>query len=109
MSFIYWQSFDQRIYDDLCSHILSYLSFEDRISLESASKQFRRTIHNNQIGCELTVKSIDFETSVEPIETLLKKCKTIKRIIIEDNFEGLFTNKVIEIIIIYCNSLSLID
>ena len=109
MSSIYWQSFDRRIYDDLCSHILSYLSFEERLRLESVSKQFRRTIHNNQIGCELWLNSNDFEKSVESIETLLKKCKTIYRMVIECDFDGLFTNKVIELINSYCISLSYIE
>ena len=40
-------SFD-RFGDDLCEHLLSYLSFTDKIILEDVCKQWKRTIYNKQ-------------------------------------------------------------
>ena len=38
------QSFSERICDDLCPHILQYLSLEDKLRLECMSHQFQRSI-----------------------------------------------------------------
>ena len=41
-------SFDDRFCDDLCEDILQYLSLEDKLKLESVSKQFQRTVFQRQ-------------------------------------------------------------
>ena len=37
-------SFDARVCDDLSEELLQYLPIEDKLRLESVSKQFRRTL-----------------------------------------------------------------
>ena len=40
--------FSDRICDDLCEVLLSYLSFEDKIRFECVSQQFKRTVYQKQ-------------------------------------------------------------
>jgi len=53
------QSFD-RFGDDLCELLLSYLSFEDKKSLECVSKQWFRYIHTNDTKLYLFQYSNDY-------------------------------------------------
>ena len=42
------KSFSDRFCDDLCEDILQFLSLEDKLRLESVSKQFQRTLFRRQ-------------------------------------------------------------
>ena len=46
-------SFRDRICDDLCSVLLSYLSFEDKIRFECVSQQFQRLFIHHFYGIEV--------------------------------------------------------
>jgi hypothetical protein len=50
-------SFSDRICDDLCEVLLSYLSFKDKIRFECISKQFQRCLYIKQNNIEVN----DFE------------------------------------------------
>ncbi len=41
-------SFNDRIDDDLCQLLLSYLSIEDKIRFECVSKQWKELVYNKQ-------------------------------------------------------------
>ena len=93
------QSFSDRICDDLCEEILQYLSLEDKLKLEGVSKQFQRTIFQQQNELyinmrgpkehirHLIIKDLrirrDFnyyyieDQSLYSFEALLKKCPNI--------------------------------
>ena len=60
------QSFEERICDDLCEQLLRYLSFEDRFRLESVSKQFQRTIFNQQLILDLDNNKLSFNINKLP-------------------------------------------
>src|SRR5260370_1228779 len=59
------QTFSDRICDDLCEVLLSYLSFEDKIRFECVSQQFKRTVYQKQYELVLSNENPSkfFETS----------------------------------------------
>ena len=102
------QSFSERICDDLCPHILQYLSLEDKLRLECVSQQFQRCIITSQRVINI---SLDFKGDhiywLIVLESLLKKFPNINEVRNTDvpNFKSHY-NKVIELIIKYCNKLT---
>ena len=82
-----------RFGDDLCELILSYLTFEDKIRLQSVSKQWNRTIFNKQLAFKycydtdfMQQNELNFHRSNQDkerfnvlFEKILQKC-SIKRI-----------------------------
>ena len=124
------QSFSERICDDLCPHILQYLSLEDKLRLECVSQQFQRSIITSQ-----RVISLDFKRNIKNwliiLESLLKKFPNTTEVQSPDSYCNKtiemfghyvieiinpFTNdnksdynKAIELIIKYCNKLTHFD
>jgi hypothetical protein len=101
------QSFSDRICDDLCELIVSYLSFEDKIRFECVSKQFQRLVYNKQNVLLIMNSSYDRNNLFKlmkkrdnysndkqllinkiAFETVLKKCKFINQIIINCDFNN---------------------
>ena len=115
-------SFDIRVCDDLCEVILQFLSLEDKLKLESVSKQFKRTLF-----CSQRTLSIDFTKSEiisnKNLEILLQKLPWITSV--QYNYYLLPTlfmpnpepnlksdpnlNEATELIIKCCNNLTHID
>ena len=120
------QSFSERICDDLCPHILQYLSLEDKLRLECVSQQFQRSIITSQRVISLGFKR-NHNNWLIILEKLLKKFPNISEIhhikygdeIMElmDHYisEGpdfdhkSDYNKAIELIIKYCHKLTHFD
>ena len=103
------QSFSERICDDLCPHILQYLSLEDKLRLECVSKQFQRSIITSQ-----RVISVDFKRNNKNwliiLESLLKKFPNIREVKNPDIYDNKSDyNKAIELIIKYCHKLTHFD
>jgi hypothetical protein len=106
-------SFSDRVCDDLCEVLLSYLSFEDKIRFECVSKQFQRYLYNKQNSLEIdeyyarrkyksNVLLINIAQNnrfnYKAFGSVLKKCKFIINI----NFNCIKTQELIELIIKYC-------
>ena len=103
------QSFSERICDDLCPHILQYLSLENKLRLECVSQQFQRSIITSQ-----RVISLDFKRNNKNwliiLERLLKKFPNIREVRNPDIYDNKSDyNKAIELIIKYCNKLTHFD
>ena len=96
-------SFDNRICDDLSEVILKYLSIEDKLRMESVSKQFRRTVFCKGVTLYIV------RTNVKHLEVLLKKLPSITSIIFCLDNERQLMNESIEMIIKYCNNLTEFD
>ncbi|CAG2165920.1 unnamed protein product [Oppiella nova] len=60
-----------RFGDDMCEHILSYLTLEDRFRCECVSKQWQRFIYTTVRHITITKKMM---TKVMPYLVVLKKC-----------------------------------
>ena len=87
-----------RLGDDLCQVLLSYLPFEDRFRCECVSKQWQRVVYKTQT--EYTGKHI---LNVKSFEWILKKCQNISRI---GRFLVSFSdNSMFELITKHCNHL----
>ncbi len=81
-----------RFGDDFCELILSYLRFKDKIRFESVSSQWQRCIYSRQTGLsikssrnsdtisELLGRSKSAIIDVNALESILKKCRYIKKI-----------------------------
>jgi hypothetical protein len=113
----YRESFD-RICDDLCELIVSYLLFEDKIRFECVSKQFQRLVYNKQnsikinekyfffFKTKISIQRLLFDNQIsgkfdyKAFESLLKKCKFITKISIDSHFES--GDHLIELIARYC-------
>ena len=99
-------SFD-RFGDDLTELIVSYLWFEDKVRLECVSKQWRRLVFNKQFVIEinknlednriekhnsmnklLTVINNKSCVKNQSLESLLKKCSNIKKVILRRTFDS---------------------
>ena len=105
-------SFSDMVCDDLSEVILQYLSLEDKLRHECVSKQFQRNICAKHF-----VLIFDFnnnKTRVINLENLLRKFANIRQITIRcnsyyysivRNIESKY-NKVIDLIIKYCNNLT---
>ena len=107
MSVINRESFDQRIGNDLCEVIVSYLTLKDRLRLECVSKQFKDCVfkRKNQI-----IINNEFAAYVKQLDGIFKKCKSFKYIkIVVDIRLKYFLNIIIEILIAYCTSIYKID
>ncbi len=83
-------SMSDRICDDLCELLLSYLSFEDKIKFECVSKQWQKLIFNKQFILDINVfgsykkqqfldklliPKNDNKFDLKAFESVLKKCK----------------------------------
>ena len=90
-------SFDDRVCDDLSEVILQYLSFKDKLRLESVSKQFQRTVL-----CKEETLFIDWR-NVNELEAILKKLPALTAIYSQELEQQ--SNETIELIIKCCNHL----
>jgi hypothetical protein len=112
-------SFSDRICDDLCEVLLSYLSFEDKIRFECVSKQFQSCVNNKQNCLEIVNYT---QTKHKPnnlfkkmaknkcfnykaFESILKKCKFINNVIIDIDFKSINNEQLMQLIIEYCTYL----
>jgi hypothetical protein len=108
-------SFSDRICDDLCEVLLSYLSFEDKIRFECVSKQWRKLIFNKQYIIKIYRYPIQkknifkalwnerHEFNVKAFESVLKKCKFVNDINFWNNDNNDITYEIIlKLIIKYC-------
>jgi hypothetical protein len=113
-------SFSDRICDDLCEVLLSYLSFKDKMRFECVSKQFQRCVYNKE-------NSIDVRDSIEEMgqkiifnnvlieidqsfiykipESIFKKCKFVNNICIYLELNSKAANELMNLIIKNCNNL----
>jgi hypothetical protein len=107
-------SFSDRICDDLCQVLLSYLSFDDKIRFECVSKQFERCVFVKQDTIVVEEYPSDKKNTLNNLfnlmrrnedfkafESVLKKCQFINKVIIDSNSVQVF-----KLIIKYCNNLS---
>ncbi|CAG2164705.1 unnamed protein product, partial [Oppiella nova] len=69
-----------RLGDDLCQHLLSFLSLEDRFRCECVSKQWQRVVYETQTELTIDPQLMGSTISEESFETLLQKCENITRI-----------------------------
>ena len=120
-------SFEERFCDDLCEDILQYLPLEDKLRLESVSKQFQRTVFRRVYEIEKAVLfeshndgrfegsysmtytpriSSEFEF-LKAIESILKKCPNIQSIDLSPFHRRKYNNLklVLQLITKYCNHL----
>ncbi|CAG2167682.1 unnamed protein product, partial [Oppiella nova] len=105
MSQIYAKDSLDRFGDDLCQHLLSYLSFEDRFRYECLSKQWQRCVYETQTRLTITRKLCDKLNINSQIESMLQKLPNITDIVCED-YES---NRMFEVIIKYCCHLKAIN
>ena len=100
------QSFSERICDDLCPHILQYLSLEDKLRLDCVSQQFQRSIITSQRVISLDSRRDDNNWLIK-LETLLKKSSNVREVRNPDIYYNKSDyNKAIELIIKYINKLT---
>jgi hypothetical protein len=93
-------SMSDRICDDLCEILFTYLSFEDKIKFECVSKQWQKLIFNKQFILDINVfgnhkkqhfldklliPKNDNKFDLKAFESVLKKCKFINNIIIRES------------------------
>jgi hypothetical protein len=93
-------SMSDRICDDLCEILFTYLSFEDKIKFECVSKQWQTLIFNKQFILDINVfinhkkqqfldklliPKNDNKFDLKAFESVLKKCKFINNIIIRES------------------------
>jgi hypothetical protein len=119
-------SFSDRICDDLCEVLLSYLSFEDKIRFECVSKQFQRCVYNKQNILEVNDYMIEEKNKLNKLlirlkanksfnykafESVLKKSKFINEVIISCSFNmnHFNTEELMESIVKNCNNLKSIE
>ncbi|XP_054155955.1 uncharacterized protein LOC128954403 isoform X1 [Oppia nitens] len=104
-------SFD-RFGDDLAELLLQYLSIDDKLRLQSVSKQWLALIFTGQTHLvldEKLFKRMSFEMTVKNVkklklfETIVKKCPNITKVNVRDInfFDGL-----LDLLIKYCNQLT---
>jgi len=107
MSQIYAKDSLDRFGDDLCQHLLSFLSFEDRFRCECLSKQWQRVIHSTHTRLKLFGQYSQYfnkNNNLSTFETIVKKCANIKSIEFRD-FDDI-SNEMMTIITKYCHNLS---
>jgi hypothetical protein len=111
-------SFNDRINDNLCQIIISYLSFEEKIRFESVSKLWQKFIFNKQFCLQIDSNCFDERNSLNKLlktgsknwfnlkafESVLKKSKFINNIIIRESFENEET--ICQLITKYCLNLN---
>ena len=107
-------SFSDRFCDDLCSVIVSYLSFEDKIQFECVSHQFQRCVFVSQYVIEKYIISqltlINGNIRLKAFESVLKKCKFINKIVIRSERIGCENREqVLQLITKYCKHLKSIE
>ena len=102
-------SFDDRIWDDLSEEVLQFLPLEHKLSLESVSKQFQRTLFQKQFSISLysSLQSNDKirKDYLESIQSLLKKCKKIQTMSLILKNRTIFKS-ILPLIIEYCRHLN---
>jgi hypothetical protein len=116
-------SFSDRICDDLCEVLLSYLSIKDKMRFECVSKQFQRCVYNKENSIEVCdsieelgqktifnklLIEIDQSFNYKIPESILKKCKFIDNICISlafIQFNSKAANQLLNLIIKNCNNL----
>ncbi|CAG2173252.1 unnamed protein product [Oppiella nova] len=75
-----------RLGDDLCQHLLSFLSLEDRFRCECVSKQWQRVIYKTQHELIVTEDFVKLRAIEKSFSTILKKCQNITKIAIISPF-----------------------
>ena len=89
MSRVYARDSMERFGDDLTELILSYLLFTDKLRLECVSKQWRRLVYNKQVELNMTYfRTSYFNVDRQTLESVLKKCPNIEKVIFFNNFKG---------------------
>jgi len=120
-------SFSDRICDDLCEIIVSYLSFEEKVLFECVSKQFQRCVYTKQKILEVIDKkdknpkntlnklllksqniSNDTRIDLKAFESVLKKCQFLNKIVINHELNE-DADKLLQLIAENCNYLKFID
>ncbi|CAG2172520.1 unnamed protein product [Oppiella nova] len=84
MSQIYSKDSLDRFGDDLCQHMLSFLSLEDRFRFECLSKQWQRCVYETQTRLTITRKLCAKLNINSQIESMLQKLPNIADIVCED-------------------------
>ncbi|XP_054166181.1 uncharacterized protein LOC128963693 [Oppia nitens] len=101
-------SFD-RFGDDLCQLLLEYLPIDDKLRLQSMSKQWSALIFNRQTSITLDTDlciSIDLQAMnerqrrVKVFAAIIEKCPNIERVVISDNI-GIF-DQIVDSLIKHC-------
>ena len=103
---VYAKNCFDRFGDDLTELILSFLWFEDKIRLECVSKQWKRYVFNKQFVIEIVDKTRKYcekeknnsldklclrsDDKRQLVESVLKKCPNIKKVIISSEVLSLF-------------------
>ncbi len=96
-------SFSDRICDDLCQVLLSYLSFEDKIRFECVSKQFQRCVFVKQFKLNLYENKVLMNRNLineKAYEIVLKKCQNISALFMP--FSQHLTENTFKLITKYC-------
>src|SRR5882672_3599690 len=100
------QSMD-RLGDDLCQHLLSFLSLEDRFRCECVSKQWQRVVYKTQT--ELTInKQLNRKLIAKSFKLMLRKCRNIAKIKFTENERFRTKDFIFKSIIKHCNQLNAI-
>ena len=104
-------SFDDRICDDLCEDLLSYLPIEDKIRMQCVSKQFRRLLHRRQYDLTVSRQTLGHRYrrafDAKTFESLLKRFPLITFISV-DLIGHESGDQLIELITKYCKHLKAI-
>ncbi|CAG2162761.1 unnamed protein product [Oppiella nova] len=104
-------SFDDRICDDLCEDLLSYLPIEDKIRMQCVSKRFRRLLHRRQYDLIVSRQTLGHRYrrvfDVKTFESLLKRFPLITFISV-DLIGHQSGDQLIGLIIKYCKHLKAI-
>src|SRR6185437_13601879 len=106
MSKVYSKDSFDRFGDDLCQHILSYQTIDQKVKTECVSKQWQRFIYSSQT--ELLVdKLLDYYTIKQNgFEFILNKCKNLSKIVykgISNYYELKQDKSVFDSIVEHCN------
>jgi hypothetical protein len=99
-------SFSDRICDDLCEVLLSYLSFEDKIRFECVSKQWQKCVFVKQFRLKLYEHKVLFNKkrflNEKAFEIVLKKFQNINVLTFDDRFPNVLTTNTLKLITKYC-------
>ena len=101
-------SFD-RFGDDLSELMLSYLRFDDKITLRCVAKQWNRLVFNKQTAINFNdwidiSDNVRMKTDSDRVKALLKKCPNIRKIYFL--FDAI-TDPVLDVIVANCPTLKL--
>ena len=97
-----------RLGDDLTEEVLQYLTLEDKIKLECVSEQWKRCVYNKQYV--ITIDNFYVRKNLlnklndnYKLESVLKKCQNIVKVIIRPNIRPEVKSEVLSLIGRYCH------